>query len=127
MEQYSRGECVELIGRPEDTHGEKIENFVVQVFEIAGVNVDKRDFYVIHWLGNSKIVIAKLVNRRDAIKILRNKKKLSELPRSGNKNLDLRKFMSASPCVPIINGYLASAISYSKGSKLNHFTLLTIR
>ena len=73
LEQYSRGECAELIGRPEDTHGEKLENFVAQVFEIAGVNVDKRDFYVIHRLGNSKIVIAKLVNRRDAIKILQNK------------------------------------------------------
>ena len=73
LEQYSRGECVELIGRPEDTHGEKLENFVAQVFEIAGVNVDKRDFYVIHRLGNSKIVIAKLVNRRDTIKILQNK------------------------------------------------------
>ena len=37
LEQYSRGECVELIGRPEDTHGEKLENFVAQVFEIAGM------------------------------------------------------------------------------------------
>ena len=45
----------------------------------------------------------------------------------GNKSLELRKFILASPCVPIINGYLASAIRYSKGSKLNHFTLLTVK
>ena len=31
------------------------------------MNVDKRDFHVIHWLGNSKILITKLVNRRDAM------------------------------------------------------------
>ena len=47
----------------------------------------KRSFHVIHRLGNSKIVIVKLVNRRNAIKILRNKKKLRELPRSGKQKL----------------------------------------
>ena len=40
FEQYSRRECVELIGLPEDIHGEKLKNSVVQAFEIAGVNVD---------------------------------------------------------------------------------------
>ena len=83
LEQYSRREYVELIGLPEDTHGEELENSVVQAFEIAGVNVVKHNFHAIHWLGNSKIVIARLVNRWNAIKILRNKKKLRELPRSG--------------------------------------------
>ena len=68
--QYSYRECVEQIGLPENTHGEELENSVVQAFEIAGVNVKKRDFHTIHRLGNSKIAIAKLVNRRDAIKIL---------------------------------------------------------
>ena len=70
LEQYSRRECVELIGLPEDTHGDGLENSVVQAFEIAGVNMVRCDFHVIHGLGNSKIVIAKLVKRRDAIKIL---------------------------------------------------------
>ena len=91
LEQYSRRECVELIGLPEDTHGEELENSVVQAFEIARVNVEKRDFHAIHWLGNSKMVIAKLVNRRDAIKVLRNKKKLREVPRSGKQKLRVEK------------------------------------
>ena len=39
LEQYSRRECVELIGLPEDTHGEELENSVVQAFEIVRVNV----------------------------------------------------------------------------------------
>ena len=71
--QYSRRECVELIGLTEDTRGEELENSVVQAFEISGVNVDKRDFHVIHRLGNSKIVIAKLVNRRKALKFYETK------------------------------------------------------
>ena len=97
LEQYSRRECVELIGLPEDTHGEELENSVVQVLEIAGVNVEKRDFHAIHRLGNSKIVIAKLVNRRDAHKILRNKKKLRELPRSGKQKLRAEKIYVNEP------------------------------
>ena len=82
LEQYSRRECIELDGLPEDTHGEN-----------AGVNVVKRDFHAIHRLGNNKIVIVKLVNRRDAIKILRNKKKLHELPRNSLRILDSFKMI----------------------------------
>ena len=62
LEQRSCRECVELIGLPEDTHGEELENSVVQAFEITKVNVNKCDFHAIHRSGNSKIVIAKLVN-----------------------------------------------------------------
>ena len=124
LEQYSRRECVELIGLPEDTHGEELKNSVVQAFEIAGVNVVKRDFYAIHRLGNSKIVIANLVNRRDAIKILRNKKKLRELPRSGKQKLRAEKIYVNESLVPITNGYLASAMHCSKRSELNPFMRL---
>ena len=99
LEQYSRRECVELIGLPEDTHGDGLENSVVQALEIAGVNMVKRDFHVIHGLGNSKIVIAKLVKRRDAIKILWNKKKLRELPRSVKQKLRAEKiYVNESLC-----------------------------
>ena len=128
LEQYSRRKCVELIGLAEDSHGREPENSVVQVFEIARVNVDKRDFHAIHRLGNSKIVIAKLVDRRDAIEILQKKKRNSvNFHAVENKSFELRKFMLTSPCVPIINGYLSSAMRYSKRSKLNHFTLIAVR
>ena len=128
LEQYFRTEFIELIGLPEDNHGKKLDNSVVQAFEIAGVNVDKRDFHAIHRLGNSKIVIAKLVDRRDAIEILQKKKRNSvNFHAVENKSFELRKFMLTSPCVPIINGYLSSAMRYSKRSKLNHFTLIAVR
>ena len=100
LEQYFRTEFIELIGLPEDNHGKKLDNSVVQAFEIAGVNVDKRDFHAIHRLGNSKIVIAKLVDRRDAIEILqKKKKKLRELPRSGKQKLRAEKvYVNESLC-----------------------------
>ena len=99
MEQYSRRECVELIGLPEDTHREELENSVVQAFKIAWVNVVKRDFHAIHRLGNSKIVIAKLANWREAIKVLRNKKKLRQFPHSGKQKLRTEKiYVNESLC-----------------------------
>ena len=52
-----------------------------------------------HWLGNSKIVIAKLVNRQDTIKILWNKKKLRELLCSGKQKLGTEKiYVNESLC-----------------------------
>ena len=91
LEQYYRRECVELIGLLEDTQGEELENSVVQAFKIARVNVDKREFHAIYLLGNSKIIIAKLVNQGNTMKILRNKKKLHELPCSGKQKLAAEK------------------------------------
>ena len=63
------------------------------------MNVEKCDFHAVHWLGNSKIIIAKLVNWEDAIKIVRNKKKLCELPRSGKQKLRAEKiYVNESLC-----------------------------
>ena len=75
-EQYSRRECVEIVGL--DVTG-NVEEKVVNLFNKAQVNVTKRDFHAIHTLHDKKTVIAKLVNRRDAIAILRRKKVLREL------------------------------------------------
>ena len=62
LEKYSCRECAELIYLPEDTHREELENSVERAFKIAGENVKKRNFHTIHQYGNSKKVIAKLVN-----------------------------------------------------------------
>ena len=67
QEQYSRRECIELVGLPDETNGEDLEDMVVKSFKTAGVNVTQRDFHAIHRMKNKKVVIAKLVNRRDAI------------------------------------------------------------
>ena len=75
QEQYSRWETV----LPDNTIDKELEDAVIKTFEETGVKVTKRSFYAIHRLWNKKVVIAKLVNERDALGLLRNKKKLREL------------------------------------------------
>ena len=65
---------MELVGLSENTNVEDLEDLMVEASEIAGVTVKKRDFHAIHHLPNKKIVIAKLVNIRGAVNLIRNKK-----------------------------------------------------
>ena len=91
QEQYSRRECVEIVGLPEKfSSQEALESRVVEVFEAAGVDVTPRDFHAIHHLKNQKVIIAKCVNRRDAIAILRAKAKLREADEATKKKLGAR-------------------------------------
>ena len=78
QEQYSRRECVEIVNIPYvEGDDNDLEDTVVDLFKEAGVNVNKRDFHAIHRLKN-KNIIAKVINRRDAIAILRAKKKVRD-------------------------------------------------
>ena len=99
QEQYTRCECVDMVGLPENLKGEELEAVVLNVFEVAGVPMEKRDFHPIHRLCNTRVVIAKVCNRRDAIAILRNKKKLRELSQEGKKKLKSQKiYVNESLC-----------------------------
>ena len=101
QEQYTRRECVEIVGLPQDINGEDLENHVVKTFDAAGVQVTRRSFHAIHRLRDRKIVIAKLVNRRDTIKILKNKKKLRNLNNDNKKKLNAQKiYVNESLCRP---------------------------
>ena len=44
-EQYTRTECVELVGLPTEFHGDQLEDHVVDVFRTAGIEVKKRRFH----------------------------------------------------------------------------------
>ena len=79
QQQYSRRECIEVVNIPTSvTDGQPLEDKVIELFQYAGVNVRQRDFHAIHRLANKNVVISKCVNRRDAIGILKNRKKLRE-------------------------------------------------
>ena len=71
LEQYSLRECAELIGFPEDIHGE--------TSKISRVNAEKGNLHTIHRLGNSTIVITKPVNWWDAIKKLQKRNSVNFL------------------------------------------------
>ena len=89
QEQYSRRECVELVGLNKTADQAELERQVIGLFNHAGVNVKNRDFHAIHTVGKKGTVIAKVVNRRDAIAILRAKKSLRELNPEDRKNLNV--------------------------------------
>ena len=91
QDEYSRRETVELVGLPDNTNDGELEDAVIKTFEEAGVKVTKRSFHAIHRLRNKKVVEAKLVNRRDALALLRNKKKLRELLPDGKRKLKTSK------------------------------------
>ena len=98
-EQYTRHECVDIVGPPENLKGEELEGPVLNVSEVAGVPMEKRDVHAVHRLRNTRVIIAKVCNRRDAIAILRNKKKLCELSQEGKKKLKSQKiYVNESLC-----------------------------
>ena len=68
-----------------------LEDAVIKTFEEAGVKATKRSFHAIHKLRNKKVVIAKLVNRRDPLALLGNKKMLRELSPDGKRKLKTNK------------------------------------
>ena len=76
---------------PDNTNDGELEVAVINTFEEAEVKVTKRSIHAIHRLRNKKVVIAKLVNRRDALVLLRNKKKLRELSPNGKRTMKTNK------------------------------------
>ena len=48
QEQYTRRECVDIVGLPKNLKGEDLEAALLNVFEEAGVPIEKRGFHAIH-------------------------------------------------------------------------------
>ena len=78
---------MDIVGLPENLKDEDLEAAVFNVFEVARVPMEKRNFHAAHRLHNTRVVIAKVCNRRGAIAIFRNKKELRELSQEGKKKL----------------------------------------
>ena len=76
---------------PDNTNDGELEVAVINTFEEAEVKVTKRSIHAIHRLRKKMMVIAKLVNRRDALVLLRNKKKLRELSPNGKRTMKTNK------------------------------------
>ena len=78
-EQYSRRECLEVTGIPGDTHNDKLEETVLNVFKKIDVNVQAENIEACHWLkskNSAKKVIVKFSRRKDADNVRKSKKKL---------------------------------------------------
>ena len=112
---------MELAGLPESTNGKDLEDLVVEDFEVAGVKVKKRDNHVIHRLANKKIVIVKLVNRRDAVNLLGNKKVLRELNQHNKNNLTSTKMYANESLYPYYHKLLRKCNRLLKKNQLKSF------
>ena len=76
--QYSRRECLEISGIPENIENKDLENLIFKIFEKIDISVDPENVEDCHWVKTqrSKKVIIKLSRRKDANKIRSEKKKL---------------------------------------------------
>ena len=52
---------MDIVGLPENLKGADVEAAMLNVFEVAGVPMKKRDFHAIHRLRNTRMIIARFV------------------------------------------------------------------
>ena len=102
QQQYSRRETLEFVGIPESVADKNVEAKVIELCGAASVTVSERSFHAVHRLKNRNIVIAKFLHRKDAIQVLRNKKKLRDTDAATKKRLNVRGkvFVNESLCTP---------------------------
>ena len=77
--QYSRRECLEISGIPENIENKDLENLTLQIFEKIDISVDPENVEDCHWVKPQRLkkVIIKLSRRKDTNKICSEKKKLN--------------------------------------------------
>ena len=81
-EQYSRRECLEILGIPDSIPNNNLEETVLKIFNETGVTVNSRDVEACHRLNqkaNLEKVIIKLSRRKDVARVINNKKKLKSM------------------------------------------------
>ena len=76
--QYSRRECLELIGIPISVPNDNMEDKVCQILSSIGVSVTPNELEACHRLKNKDRTIVKFVNRKTCVSALKNRRKLKE-------------------------------------------------
>ena len=77
--QYSRRECLEVVGIPTSVSNDSLEANISKVFDKLGVHVEGKDIQACHRLKDNDRVIIKFSNRKDSLQVLRVKKDLRTL------------------------------------------------
>ena len=103
--QYSRRECLEVVGIPSSVKIKNLEGKVCSVFNRIGVAVNPDDIDACHSLCNDKKTIVKFSKRKLCQLVLREKRKLKNVDPS---EFDFRKaqlYLSLKVCAPITKCY----------------------
>ena len=77
--QYSRRECLEIIGISESVPHDELEGKVLEIFEKIDVKLVEEKIECCHRLRDKNTTIVKLSSRKDTLNILKSKKKLKDL------------------------------------------------
>ena len=112
--QYSRRECLELVGIPSNIENEHLEDKVVEVLNKVGCNIMKDNVEACHRLGKSNDrVIIKFSRRKECLQVLSVKKDL--------RNLDMVSVGLPENCKVFINQSLCPyyKLLWSKSKKLH--------
>ena len=112
------------MGLPNNIDGEKLENAVVKTFQVPGINIGRRNSHAVYRLADQRAVIAKLTNWRDAIDILRQKKKLQTLGAEDQRKLNSQKIYVNESLCPKYRQLLGKCSALFKRGKCIGFYIL---
>ena len=84
MQQYSRRDCIELVGVPTSVEDKNLEKKSLEILKSINVEVQPSEVQACHRMFDKKRVIIKFLNRKTAIECLKNRSKL--------KTVDKKKF-----------------------------------
>ena len=65
QEQYSRTDCIELVGLPNNIDGKVQENAVLKTFQLVEINIGRQNIHAVHRLADQQVVIVKITNRHE--------------------------------------------------------------
>ena len=91
--QYSRRDCIEVVGIPNSINNNELEDKVLTVFQKIGCELSPRDFEACHRLRkNSDRIIVKFSHRKDCEQIMSVKKilkkvKMQDIGLPGNQSI----------------------------------------
>ena len=98
--QYSRRECIEVVGIPNSINNNELEDKVLTVFQKIGCELSPRNFEACHRLRkNSDRIIVKFSHRKDCEQIMK-KVKMQDIGLPGNQSIFINT--SLCPCYRII-------------------------
>ena len=75
--QYSRRECLEVVGIPESLVDEELDDKVSEVFNMIDADVDKDNFEACHRLKKGRVIV-KFKSRKDTQRVLSKRKHLKD-------------------------------------------------
>jgi len=118
--QYSRRECLEVVGISKEIENDKLQDKVIEILDKINVKCDNQDIESCHRIKNDRTIV-KLSSRRKVFEIMNNKKNLKLLK---SEEVDLpsgtRIYINESLC-PYYRGLWGRCKGLEKDKKIHSF------